>query len=491
MYLRLSAWLSKHSRMRTLLVYGVVYSLPQLTTAALAILYVSKFTLNQYGVFGVLTATLALLSMVIDLGFSWAVMRNYYDIQDDPVRGRAYLGSMISGSGLVALMAAPVLALILYFTRTALGLEEIRRLLVVIVVLAALFERSSDLMGVICQAMERPGCFAIGRVAQAAASLVAGYLLVFVFDTGVMGGIIALMLGKLASALVYQWLLVTRLGVVLRKPDWPAVRSALSFGIPIMITRSAAWSRRVALRPALANVAPLAQVGVFSFASSFADIPSIVAPAIDMAITPVYFKMRVAQNAEFRDKVRVFAALYAAALFPVWLIFMLYARELIRLLAGPLYESAVPFCVVLMCASYVRTQSPFLARQISYLRQTWVLPLLTIPSGLFAICMVLTLGSRNGVMMASIAVLVAEMIVFLGMTATIRYLEHLDFPISTTLLLTLLLTGFAVWIALGEALPPYWPREWVKFGVAIATISAVLLRWGLPQRKFVLQLLRG
>lgn len=483
-------WMSQGSRVRNTLIYGLAVSSPQITITFLALLYVPKFTTREYGVYGILTAALALLSMLIDLGFSSAIVRNYYDMHADLQRSRAYLGSMLTGSGLVALALTPLGAVLLYSGRGALGFDGIQRMLVVVIVLAALFDRTSEAMGVVCQALERPGDYIAGRIAQALVSMVAGYLMVFQAGWGVPGAFVGIMAGKLASTVAYQRML-SRLGVTLQKPDWKAMRDCLSFGIPVVITRSAAWSRRVALRPTMIHVQSFSQVAIFSFGSYFAEIPGIIAPAIDMAITPIYYKRRVDQAPEFRERIRTFAALYAATLFPLWAGLLLFTPELLDLLAGPRYEVGRSVCALLLCASYVRMQSPFLIRQISYLRRTWIFPVLTIPCGILAIAFVLAFGKSMGLLAGGVAVLAAELLVMLGMAATVRRLEHVDFPVSTTLTLTGILGLFSLWIGVGQPAPVGWALWLIKGGVLFLSAALVLAFWGVPQRHFIRQLLRS
>jgi O-antigen/teichoic acid export membrane protein len=481
----------RHGRLVTVAIYAVVSAWPQLSIGALAVLYARSFSLKEYGAYGVLSAVVTLLGMVADLGFSQAILRNYYDRYQHGPSARTYLGSMILGSSLFSLALSPVMGGMLYLTMGLLGVGDLQWPLICVIALIPFFDRTSDLLGTVCQAMERPDLYAIGRAVQALMSLVAGYILVFSLHGGVLGAFAAIAIAKAASAVIYQYIAVKKLQVTLRKPDWVGVFASLGFGLPILVNRSATWARRLALRPLLTHVVPISAVGAFSFAAALAELPGLLGSGIDLAFGPVYYRGRVGGDVAFRHKAQVFAILFAAGSFPIWSGFILFSREIIRLSAGPRYEGATAVCAFLMCATFVRVQSPFLVRQIGYLRRTWLLPVLTIPCGVLSIAATVLFGHAAGILVAGISILAAETVLLTSLAAAVGHFERLDYPLLTALMLTAVLTVQAAWVGIGEPVPPHWSVEASKAAILIIDLAAAAIIWGLPNREFLRRLLRG
>ena len=295
-----ASFFRRQGRIRTVLIYAVVSFMPPLATGLLAILYTRVFTLAQYGTYGVLTSVIVLLGMLTDLGFSQAIVRDYYDRHRHDEDVRAYLGSVIYASTLISVALTPLLTLGLFFARDLFGLNHARMFLIPIIVLVAFFDRTTEMFAGICQAMERPQYFAVGRLAQTVVAICAAVVLVFVFRAGIPGAFVASLLAKASSTIVFHRIVSSALGIKIARPDWHAIRNCLGFGLPIVFNRTANWTRRVALRPVLTHVIPMAEVGAFSFGAALAELPALASTAIDLAIGPIYFKGRVDDEANFR-----------------------------------------------------------------------------------------------------------------------------------------------------------------------------------------------
>jgi O-antigen/teichoic acid export membrane protein len=491
-YSGLKTALESRKRISTVLIYGLSTAQPQLTAGLLAILYTRVFTLQQFGIFGVLSAITGFLTFVVDLGLPAAIIRNYYDHHEDNERVGAYLSSVVNGSAALSLAVLVPAGAILWFGWDYFGIGSANALIfVVLLLLVAYFDRSAEILGSIARAKERPLLFAAGHLVQFVATVTAGFLFVFLLHKGVAGALLALLTGRLCAMVCYRILLFRRFDLAWVAPNWSDVWACLIFGLPLVPNRFAGWARYLALRPALAHIVPLAAVGLFSLASSLATLPNIISNAVDLALAPIYFKKRTAGSPEFVDRVHDFGTVFAATLFPIWVFFIVFTPNIIHYVASARFAAAVPACSALFCAAYARAQQPFLMRQIHFLRATWVLPLITLPCAAISLGVAILLASRYGIVSAGWGVVVSDAALLFLLARIIRRYEKVNYPLGISFFLLSLLVVLAAWVVLGEPTIAHVPRWTAKI---LFVLLAVLLSgwvWVWPQRAFIRQLAQG
>lgn len=487
--LKLNTSMRGRKRMLTVALYGLVNVLPKLTSGLLAIFYARRFSAEEYGNYGIFAAIIYLLATAIDFGFASATLRNFYA---DKNQSSTYIASAVHGARLIALAALPFFGVILYFFWDQLGVRFTQAwLFVPTLVLIAYLGRAADTLATICRAIERPGFFAAGQIVQAVSLTILGIGLVFVLRLGIGGALLAMLASQAAALLAYQVLLARVLDIWHARFDWTTIKEGLAFGFPLVPDRVAGWVRMLALRPTLAHLLPLSAVGLFSFASSLASIPSLLSSAIDLALAPVYFRRRESSESnEFHAKMLDFGTIYTASVLPVWVLAILFCPEMIRLIAGQRYAGAAPVCAILLCASFVRFQLPFLLRQIHFMRKTWLQPAITIPWGFVPIVVTILLSERYGLAVAGWSTLVAELGILVSTALAIRRYEPVGYPMFTGIGFAFLLALLAGWVAMNDTSSD-WPEIAMKLSFTIIATAASLLIWVWPKRRLVLQLAKS
>jgi O-antigen/teichoic acid export membrane protein len=491
-YTGLKAALGTRTRIATVLIYSFATAQPQLTAGLLAVLYTRIFTLQQFGVFGVLTALVGFLTIVVDLGLPAAIVRTYYDHHEDSARVGSYLSSVVNGSAILSFAVLVPVGLGLWFGWDNFGIGSAgSTIFIALLLLIAFLDRSAEILGSIARAKERPLLFGAGHLAQFVVTVFSGILFVLVLHKGVTGALLALLMGRFAATLCYRFLLFRSFDLTWAAPNWSDVRACLVFGLPLVPNRFAGWARYLALRPVMAHIVPMAAVGLFSLASSLATMPNIISNAIDLALAPIYFKKRMAGSPAFVDRVHDFGTVFAAALFPIWVFFIAFTPDIIRIVAGARFEAAVPVSSALFCAAYARAQQPFLMRQIHFLRATWVLPLITLPCAAISLGTAILLTSTYGIVSAGWGVVASDAALLLALALTIRQYEKVNYPLGMSFLLLTLLAALAVWVVLGEPTVVPLPRWAAK--VLFVMLAMLLSVWGWlwPQRFFIRQLAQG
>ncbi len=475
------------SRIWTVSLYGFATALPRISGAFLAILYVSVFSLEEYGAFGVLSVAVLPLSTLMDLGNVQAIMRNFYDHQHDWSAARRFLANIIFSSDVAALLVFPLLTIALYLSWGIFGLESNHVIFyVTIVVGIALFDRSVMMLSVVLRVAERPIEYALGPLADTIVSIVCGVVFVMVFEWGVAGAMLAALAGRVVSFLIYRALLYIRLGIHGGHMDWHQIGRCFSFGLPTLLSQLANWARESGLRPTLALVTPLGYVGLFSLASSVAALPLQISVAVDMALSPYYLKQRTIRSEDFEKRMHEFGKIFLACLMPIWVGLILFSSELIDLFAGHRYADAAPICAILLCASFVRMQQPFFIRQIHFLRHTWLQSAVAIPSAACSMALALVLTVAFGITQAAWGVLIAEVGCLLAFGYIIHKFEPLHYPIARSMCLAALLSLLAV-VIISDPSELLGPGNFMVVKVvvlaAITLWSAVFWIW--PNRRFI------
>jgi O-antigen/teichoic acid export membrane protein len=480
-----------HGRRRTwtVVIYGAMSVQPKLTAGILGLLYAATFTLQEYGIYGVLTAVLVVLGILGDFGLPSAILRNYYDRHHDADAARTYLSSVVYGSALISFVALPLVggALYLLWDLVGIGRSHIW-IFIPMLLLTSFFVRSAEVLASICRAMERPMSFAAGRVAEGVVTIAAAFVIVFFLKGGLEGALLAALLGKMSASLVYHIVLFKDLGIRLGGFSWEEMRACLSFGLPLVPNRLATWGRQLALRPVLTHLVSMPSVGLFSFASSVASLPTVLSSAVDLALSPIYFKKRVQGSETFVPRVMDFSRIFVAILFPIWTAAVVFCPDIIVLFAGKRYAGAAPACAALLAAAFCRMQHPFLLRQIHFLRETWILPLVAIPCGALSILATVLLTGTHGIVAAGWAVAFSDLALFAALAAAIHHYESVNYPVSMSLGLLAILGVLAVWVGLGEPLPMGWPQMGVKVAVVSLAAMTCAFVWVWPGRLFIRQL---
>jgi O-antigen/teichoic acid export membrane protein len=482
----------QRTRLSSILVYGIANAMPGATSAVLLVLYTRVFRLGEFGRYGVLTAIIAVIGIIADLGMPAAILRNYYDRHHKEGEAREYVSSIVAGYRFVMLCVLPLVGVALYFIWPLVGMS-VKLVLATIAILLSIsyFERSGELLGAVCRATEKPSYFLIGRVANAVANILAAVVIVLMLHGGVTGALLARLVGCFVLWVTFHLIMAMKLGIGGGRLRWPELRACLSFGLPFVPTRLAGWAQRLALRPMLAKLVPLRSVGLFTVASGIANVPTLVTAAFDFALAPIYYKRRAEGGKTFIETIEGLGRTFLGGQFALWAIFILFTREIVELAAGARYAGAVPSCALLFCAASARCLNPFVMRQLQFLKQTWLLPIVTIPCGALSLAITIIFCGRYGIFAAAWALLISEVVLLTALTVVIRFFERSHLSLSRMLLLLASLLILAIWVCVGEPVPAGLPGVVVKLGVAIAIaiMSFALSIW--PNRVLLLRLASG
>jgi O-antigen/teichoic acid export membrane protein len=400
--------------------------------------------LGEFGRYGVLTALIGLCGCVADLGIPSGIVRDYYDRHRDSNALKLSSNALL-GLRVLMLIMLPVLGIVLFefWPLTVHNLGHTVGILLTILCITY-FERLAEALGGVARAMELPRYFVLARATSAVSAVVLAIVIVVGLAGGVFGAMIVRAIAAVLSFVACQLAMNRDLDMGWGRFDLAEIKSTLRFGLPLLPARLGGWGQQQALRPVLSQFVPMTAVGLYSFASAIAFMPLMLTNAVELALAPIYYKRRADQIDGFENKVEIVSMVLAAGQFSIWLALALFSGEIVSLIAGPRYANAAPVAALLFCAGFARGLNPFLARQIQFLRKTWLTPSLSLPCAALSLALTIVFCGEYGLRAAAWAVVASEMALLALMVFAVRFYERPNLPVVPVALLAVALLGLVM-----------------------------------------------
>jgi O-antigen/teichoic acid export membrane protein len=302
----------------------------KLFAVALLPVYTQHLTRADYGAAEVLLAAVVALSIFFRFGIIEALLRFYYEREDerrldrdDVVRSAVgfLLIAITCGALLVAAVAGPLSEALLDERETELMLIAAGGLWVF-----TLYE----LLMAMFRLDERARAYFAASFTNVLLTIALTVWLVVVEDEGARG----LLLGNFgASALVLLALFWVHRGRIAPLPSLRTVRPMLRFGLPTMPAELSLYALNVIDRVAIARLAGLAEAGLYSLAVKFSQVVTVVVRGFNLAWPPLAYSIRSDDDA--RRTYAMVVTYYLLVAFTIVLALSLEARWVARALAAP------------------------------------------------------------------------------------------------------------------------------------------------------------
>jgi O-antigen/teichoic acid export membrane protein len=316
----------------------------KLLAVALLPIYTRHLTRADYGAAEVLLATVVALSIVFRLGIVEALLRFYYQGQEEEpagdrqVRLRTWRNDVVKtsvsflvlsitlGSLLVAAFAGPLSEALLDRRETELMLISAGGLWVF-----TLYE----LMMALFRLDERARAYFTASITNVLITIALTVWLVVFEDEGARG----LLLGNFGgSAIVLAGLLWIHRARLALWPSRARLGEMLRFGLPTMPAELSLYALNVVDRVALARLAGLAEAGLYALAVKFSQAVTVIVRGFNLAWPPLAYSIRDDDTA--RRTYSVIVTYYLLLAFTVVLALSLEARWVVRALAAPAFFDA-------------------------------------------------------------------------------------------------------------------------------------------------------
>lgn len=373
-----------------------------------------------YGVLALVGTVQNLLEPVYSMGMQQAATRLYYEAPDAPTRQRLF-GTLLF---VLVSRAVPITALLLvlgpwlwHWTVTDVPFVPYVALTMGTVILGTM----GLLPRVLFRVEDRVPTFFRLSVTQTLLAAGLSVVLVVPGGWGPLGPVLGTFLAEAVFCVIYTRRLWPHIALVL---DRPTARRALRFGVPIAAVNIGLWAMKASDRLLLQHFTSLAVVGLYSVACSVSKIAfDVIANAVTWAVVPFVYST-FTREPEHRAKAILarLATYNVAVLVTLGLATVLYARELILILASARYADAATVVPLVAAASMMQVIWYIPARGINFREKTFYFPIVVGASAALSLALNVALIPSLGMQGAAIAMLASQ-------TACVG----LTFPISQRL----------------------------------------------------------
>jgi O-antigen/teichoic acid export membrane protein len=321
--------------LRRLATTGAAYTaasiLSKLIAVALLPLYTRHLSLDDYGAAELLFAGVVSVSIVVRLGLIEAVLRFYYQDDEDPDR---IVGATFSGlfwcTTIVALVALPFAGPLAEALNGEIA-PGLVRISIGGLWVATMFEYLLTLY----RLDERARAYFVTTIANVIATIA----LTIVLVVGVGDGARGLLLGSYLTGAVFVVAMIIsqrrRLTLIV---DRPLLRRLLRFGLPTMPAEVSLYLLNFVDRLIIVQVKGLGEAGLYSLAVKFAQAVNVLVRGFQLAWPPLAYSIR--DDDEARRTYATVVTLFLAGC--TWLVVGLWllAEYLLRIFAAPKFLGA-------------------------------------------------------------------------------------------------------------------------------------------------------
>jgi O-antigen/teichoic acid export membrane protein len=323
--------------LRRLATTGAAYTAASILSKVIAVallpLYTRYLTPEDYGAAEILFAAVVLVSIVVRFGLIEAILRFYYQDDEDPQKvvkssfaGLFWLATI--GALILLPFAGPISELLL--EESELPLDASAPELVRIAIGGLWVLTMWEFMLTLFRLDERARAFFLTTILNVVAAIALTVVLVVGLDEGARG----LLLGSYATGgafvvalIALQW---RRLSLRL---DVPLLRRLFRFGTPTMPAEVSLYLLNFVDRLIIVRTLGLAEAGLYSLGVKFAQGVNVLVRGFQLAWPPLAYSIRDDGEARriYATVVTLFVAGCAFAVTGMWL----FSRWMVRALAAP------------------------------------------------------------------------------------------------------------------------------------------------------------
>lgn len=358
------------------------YFIGQVLTGAIGFflipIYTRVLTPEDYGIIAIVTTTISIFAIFLELGLRGTISTFYFDYHKDPERLNAYVSTILLFLlpyslvmvALIAWLGEPILQPLLEgipfrpYVHLALG--------------TAFFEMFFLISQTLTQTQEKASKFALLNILYFVINLALVIYFVVYLREGALGNTKARFITSIGFFILAIFLL--RDFLVLRF-EVPKIRMSLRFGLPLVPHALSGWILTAVDRLFLNRYSGLNGVGLFSLGAKLSDFMNIFTLSINNAWAPFFMSTAKEQGEGAKDTFTRLSTYYVAIVFFLGLALSITAREIIAILAAPAYHDAYQVVPIMTFGWVLGGMYYMVVNQIFFARQTKFLPLATFSAG--------------------------------------------------------------------------------------------------------------
>ena len=409
-------------------------------------LYTYYLSPEEFGITGVVQVASAVLTVVFALGISSAVQRYYYEYYRDEPQLRQYISSTFLFLNIVAGVASVGLFLggqrIWAAIITEVPFVPYAQLMIGIAWSNILTQYVLNLY----RAQQRAVRFIVTQTGRFLVTVAATIIFVVYLQMGAKGLLLGLLVGSSVTALVSSVLLLKECFSL--QISWKFIRLSLVYGVPLIPHLLAQWIKTSMDRFILQRYTSLSEIGLYTLGYRLGLIMQVLVQSINMAYVPYFFQM-LKSYPQPETAFRRIVAVYITVLATICIIAMMFARDVLYLLAPPAYYWAANIVPLILFGFLVNGYYFLAVNPLFYFEKTAWLPYLTGISAIVSVALNFLLIPRLGALGAAWSFVSSTMLSFVLVFIASRRVWKVELPYGRYILLNLLVFAVTLWVTYG------------------------------------------
>ena len=361
---------------------------------------------SDFGLTALFFAAVNVMAVFIGLSAHGMISVTYF--RDGPEALAPQTGAAV---GISVVMYAVMLLAISILPRSALGILGVPETWLWAVMLTAMFQSIQMAASAVFQTRRQPLLFAAAQIGYGVGLATMTVVLIGWQSYDWTGRALAQMIAAGSISILALIVLSSTKGINWNVTSW-RMREALHFGVPLLPHAIGGVAMASIDRFALANTEGTVAVGRYFVAMQIASLMLVLATAASQAWSPWLFeRLALNGNKEKRDIVKLSYLIFSIlGLFGVFI--ALAAPIIVRIVAGPGYESAIGLLRILAPAYAFIAMYHFVTGFLFYEKRTGLLSIITITVALLQTALCFGLGKLYGPTGVATGTLLAYFIYF-------------------------------------------------------------------------------
>jgi O-antigen/teichoic acid export membrane protein len=443
--------------------------LPYLVSFITLPVYSRFLTPDDYGILALVASFSALLTPIITLQLRVAIGRHYFDHKGEDLRqffstiffsvavigGLGILLTVVLGGRFTDLVFPK--AQIPFFPFFALGLVTM------------FFSELAGVVHLLLVVMEKGHLILTRALASTVLGLGLGLWFVVVMKMGAVGPLLAGACAAAVNTLLGAYLVREYFTLRWRKDFF---RQSLRYSLPIVPHAFGGYLFMYSDQLVMEKFLPLASIGLYSIADRFSRILKTFVNSVSNSLSPNFMRLAKGSRDEAVGKFRGVMEKWAVLIGGAYLTLALFSEEALLLLTPPQYHAAYTVVPVLLVAYVFRGLYCFASYPLFFLKNTKVIPIITVTAGCTNVILNILFIPRFGVMAAAWTTVFSFAMTFALACFFSRKVMPMDYPWAT-FSKVLVFTALCVAAAMAGRTMGTVPGAIIKAAVCLAYAGAV------------------
>lgn len=463
--------------------YSMASALQGMVTFFLLPIYTRYLTPSDYAILALVTSFVGIVSSIMSFQIHTGISRFVIKFMKDEDRAKKYFsgiflllsGVLLTGCLMINIFGEKIIKII--FSETS-EISYAPFFQIATWTLLPNLLISGGLL--LLQALEKGVKFLSVAFASVVINICCGLFFVVFLKVGVIGVLWAQFISAVFGLFFIIWLVRDWLRSVF--PGFPIqdIRTSLKYSLPIIPHMLGIYMYMYSDRLILQRFVPLADIGIYSVADTFAFILLVIVNSTTTAYGPRFLKVAEESRLKAQDEAKRFIEIWWGGIMIVFMGYFLFAGVFVKAMTQPSFYRAIPLIPILASAYIFRGLYCFATNGIFFCEKTKFIPVITITAGLLNIMLNLLFIPRYGIFAAAWTTVASYFITFAVAYGIARKCFPVVYPwYSMMKIILLFVVIYAVVRNVNDILPS---AALIKFSFSItmfisfAAITAFILK---------------